>query len=406
MSNIVAADRSISSRNGALLSFAFIAGAFALGTSENVIAGILPELSASFDVSAGTAGILVTAYAGTVVVAGPILTLFVNHLSSRRVLIGSLCLYLVGALVAAVSPNYSTMLISRILGGLVHTTIMVVFMTTSMRLAPKDRQASAAARITLGLSVATVLGVPIGVAISQAFDWRWAFLLIAILTAFSLAVILRAFPREEPQTEPVARASSLDSLRRPQILLGVITTALAAMAALTLVVYIAPFLTTSVLFPSWSITWIMLAYGIGCILGNSLGGMIANRNLVYALVGTVTATFIALLFLGIFPSNGYLTVMLIVLLGLAYFSTFPALNTWIAQSSSDVSPNLALAVNSSAFNIGIALAGVLGGSYINSGSPISGLPIVAAIPGGLAVCAAFAVFMFFRKTTSIKTPLR
>lgn len=384
-----------------LLSLAFVIGAFALGTSENVIAGILPELSNSLDVTEGTGGMLVTAYAATVVIAGPILTLVVDRMNSRKVLIGSLGLYLAGSVLAAISPTYTIMLMSRVVTGLVHTTIMVVFMTTAMRIAPSDRQASAAARITLGLSVATVLGVPIGVVISQAFDWRLSFVFIALLTTFSLVVMVRAFPRERATSEVPARADSLRALGRPKVVLGVVTTALAAMAALTLVVYIAPFLTTSVGFPAWSITWVMFAYGVGSIIGNTIGGAVANKNLAYALFGTVSATLAALIGLAMFPAHGYVTVALIVFLGIAYFSTFPALNTWIAQSSSDVSPDLALAVNSSAFNVGIALAGVLGGIYVNDGNALSGLPIVAAIPAALAVCAALGVVAAYRKTRTL-----
>lgn len=385
----------------AILSLAFVIGAFALGTSENVIAGILPELSNSFEVTEGTGGMLVTAYAATVVIAGPILTLVVDRLNPRKVLIGSLGIYLAGSVLTAVSPSYAIIFLSRVVTGLVHTTIMVVFMTTAMRIAPADRQASAAARITLGLSVATVLGVPIGVAISQALDWRLSFIFIAVLTAFSLVVMLRAFPREQVASETPERAESLRALGRPKVVLGVVTTALAAMAALTLVVYIAPFLTTSVGLPAWWITWVMLAYGVGSIIGNTVGGVAANRNLAYALFGTVSATLVALIGLAVFPAHGYVTVALIVFLGIAYFSTFPALNTWIAQSSSDVSPNLALAVNSSAFNVGIALAGVLGGIYVNDGNALSGLPIVAAIPAALAVCAALGVVAAYRKRRTI-----
>ncbi|AXL12570.1 MFS transporter [Microbacterium foliorum] len=381
-----------------VLSLAFVIGAFALGTSENVIAGILPELSSSLEVTEGTGGMLVTAYAATVVVAGPILTLVVDRLNPRKVLIGSLGLYLAGSVLAAISSTYAIMFASRVITGLVHTTIMVVFMTTAMRIAPVDRQASAAARITLGLSVATVLGVPIGVAISQAFDWRLSFVFIALLTAFSLVVMLRAFPRSQMASEIPERAESLRALGRPKVVLGVVTTALAAMAALTLVVYIAPFLTTSVGFPTWSITWVMFAYGVGSIIGNTVGGAVANKNVAYALFGTVSATLVALIGLALFPAHGYVTVASIIFLGFAYFSTFPALNTWIAQSSRDVSPNLALAVNSSAFNVGIALAGVLGGIYTNGGNALSGLPIVAAIPAALAVCAALGVVAAYRKT--------
>lgn len=375
------------------LAIAFFVGAFALGTSENVVSGILPQLARGLSVSEGTAGQLVSVYAATVVVAGPVLTLVLQGIAARRVVFGALGLYLFGSLLAAASSNFTIMVLSRLITGLVHTTLMVVFLTTALQLAPEGKQASAAARITMGLSVATVLGVPVGVLVAQHLNWHFAFVFIAVLAAVSLALTIAFFPRNlHSEAAKTDRRTSLKAIGRPKVFLGILATALTAMAALTLVVYVVPFLTKGVGVSSTSVAAIMFVYGVGSVLGNSLGGRIANRGLGLALAVTITATMISLILLVALPDRGILTVGLVVLLGTAYFSTFPPLNTWIAKAAEDVSPTLALAFNSSAFNIGIALAGWIGGLALNFGVSEKRLPAVALAPAVLATAIAYLLY--------------
>ncbi|MEU3541419.1 MFS transporter [Streptomyces paromomycinus] len=375
-----------------LLFVAFVIGAFALGTSENVVAGILPDIAHGLGVTEGSAGLLVTAYAGTVTVAGPVVTLFLDGVGAKKLVTLSIALYLAGSVLAVVSTSFTVVVVARVLTGLVHTTIMVVFMTTAMRLAEPGKEASAAATITLGLSVATVLGVPIGVFVGQHLAWQAAFALVAVLAAVSLAVVLVAFPADPDAPSPDPAGGKLASLRglgRPQVVLGAVTTALTGMAALTVVTYVAPFLTQGAGVDGSLLVWIMLAYGIGCILGNTLGGRLANGKVVQAMAATVTGTLLVLALLALVSGNTLGSVVLTVLVGLAYFATFPALNTWVATNSQGLSPNLALALNSSAFNIGIAAAGWLGSAYLNSGRAVEHLPLLALPPAALASALAW-----------------
>jgi DHA1 family inner membrane transport protein len=390
--------------NRRVLLASFIIGAFALGTSENVVAGILPDIARGIHVSEGSAGLLVTAYAGTVMVAGPFMTMFLDGIRAKRLLIGSIAVYLAGSVLAAVSTTFVEALVARVLTGLVHTTVLVIFMTTAMRLSRPEKQASAAATITLGLSVATVLGVPIGVFLGQHVGWQAAFALVAVLSAISLTAVVVTFPAEAEPPVRVAggRLRMLRGLGRPQVVFGVITTAFTGMAALTVVTYVAPFLTDGAGLDPSLIVWVMLAYGVGCILGNTIGGRLANQRLIRAMAITVTATLVVLAALSLKPGNAVASVVLMVLVGLAYFSTFPALNTWVAKNSEDVSPNLALAVNSSAFNVGIALAGWAGSAYLNSGNPVERLPLLALPPAVVASLVAWLLFAAYGRTRATK----
>ncbi|MFG2664510.1 MFS transporter [Streptomyces sp. NPDC048387] len=386
-----------------LLFLGFVIGAFALGTSENVVAGILPDIARGLHVSEGSAGLLVTAYAGTVTVAGPIVTLFLDRVGPKKLVTGAIALYLAGSLLAAAGGSFAMVVAGRVVTGLVHTTIMVVFMTAAMRVAEPGKEASAAANITLGLSVATVLGVPIGVFLGQHLAWQASFWLVAALAAVSLLVVLAAFPADERPGAGSADGSAdgsagdgapragLRGLWRPEMVIGICVTALTGMAALTVVTYVAPFLTQGSGVESGLIVWIMLAYGAGCVIGNTLGGRLANGRVLQAMVGTVTATLAVLAVLLLVSGSAVPTVIVTVLLGLAYFATFPALNTWVASNSQGISPNLALALNSSAFNIGIALAGWTGSAWLDSDRPIENLPLIALPPAVLAAALAWVL---------------
>ncbi|MEU3375065.1 MFS transporter [Streptomyces sp. NPDC006660] len=385
-----------------LLLLSFALGAFALGTSENVVAGILSDVARGIGVSEGSAGLLVTAYAGTVTVAGPVLTLFLDRIAPKKLLVGAMTLYLAGSLLAAVSTTFAVAVLARVLTGLVHTTILVIFMTTAMRLAAPEKQASAAANITLGLSVATVLGVPIGVSLGQHVAWQAAFVLVAVLCAISLVLIVATFPPDTGD-RPAAGGSRLSNVRglgRPQVAFGIATTALTGMAALTVVTFVAPFLTQGSDIGSSMIVWIMLAYGVGCVLGNTVGARLANRQLVQAMAITVSATLATLVLMSLLPGNAVATVVLVVLLGFTYFATFPALNTWVAKNSEDLSPNLALALNSSAFNIGIAFAGWVGSLYLNSAHSITHLPVLALPAAALGSVIAWLLFRAYGSSRS------
>ena len=162
-----------------LLSFGFVLGAFALGTSENVIAGILPRLAEAFSVPVSDIGLLVTAYAGTAVIAGPMLAMLTARMPLRRLTITALVLYGAGTLLAMLAPSYGMLMAARIVTGAIHTTVLVAFMLTALRLAREGEQGRTVGRITLGLGVATVIGVPIGNALSELLGWQWAFALIA-----------------------------------------------------------------------------------------------------------------------------------------------------------------------------------------------------------------------------------
>lgn len=374
-----------------LLSFGFVLGAFALGTSENVIAGILPRLAEAFSVPVSDIGLLVTAYAGTAVVAGPVLTLLTARMPLRRLAIIALVLYAVGTVLAAFAPSYGVLMTARIITGAIHTIVLVAFMLTALRLAREGEHGRTVGRITLGLGVATVIGVPIGNALAELLGWQWAFALIAVFIGIALVIVLAVFPEDRtPRGEAGWR--SLRVLTRGTVLGGVAMTAMAGLGAMTLLAFAVPFLTGTGIGES-TVAPLLLIYGAACLAGNILGGRLADHGLTRALTITLTGTGLALLFAALIGGTTIGAVAGLALVGISYFSTFPPLNTWIATSADGIAPDLALAVNSSAFNIGIAAAGGLGGAALTVGLDPAHLPFL----GIAALVIAITISILLRR---------
>lgn len=372
-----------------LLSFAFVLGAFALGTSENVIAGILPRLAEAFDVPVSDVGLLVTAYAGTAVIAGPVLALLTARMPLRRLALTGMLLYAAGTVLAVVAPSYGVLMVARIITGALHTPVLVVFMLTAFRLARDGEQGRTVGRITLGLGVATVIGVPVGNALSETLGWEWAFALIAALIGVTLVIGFAVFPDDRtPRGEAGWR--SFRVLARGSVLGGVAMTAMAGLGAMTLLAFAVPFLTNTGV-AERAVAPLLLIYGAACLAGNILGGRLTDHNLRRALTITLSGTGIALLAAGLLGGSTIGAVAGLALVGITYFSTFPSLNTWIATNAEGVAPDLALAVNSSAFNLGIAAAGWLGGTALTAGIVPTHLPYLGIAALAVAVIISIAL---------------
>lgn len=355
-----------------LLTFAFVLGAFALGTSENIIAGILPRLSAALDVPVSDVGLLVTAYAGTAVIAGPVLALVTTRVPLRTLTIVAMTLYVGGTVLAMAAPTYAVLLAARIVTGAVHTSVLVAFMLTALRLAREGERGRTVGRITLGLGVATVIGVPIGNALSETLGWRWAFGPVAVLVGVTLLIVVAAFP-DDPTPRGETGWRSLRVLTRGPVIGGVAMTAMAGLGAMTLLAFAVPFLTDAGI-SDRAVAPLLLIYGGACLAGNILGGRLTDHSLGRALMLTLGSTGLALLIAGLIGGSTVGAVAGLALVGITYFSTFPPLNTWIAASADGIAPDLALAVNSSAFNIGIAVAGWVGGAALAAGRCTAHLP--------------------------------
>lgn len=379
-----------------LLSFSFVLGAFALGTSENVIAGIMPRLIEAFEIPVSDVGMLVTAYAGTAIIAGPVLALLTARVPLRGLALAGMSVYAAGTALAVIAPSYEVLMAARIITGGLHTQVLVAFMLTALRLARDGKRGRTVGRITLGLGVATVIGVPVGNALSEALGWQWAFALVAALISTTLVISFAVFPDDRtPRGETGWR--SLRVLARGPVLGGVAMTAMAGLGAMTLLAFAVPFLTNTGV-DERAVAPLLLIYGAACLAGNILGGRLADQNLRRALTLTLTGSAIALLAAGLLGGSTIGAVTGLTLVGITYFSTFPPLNTWIATNADGVAPDLALAVNSSAFNIGIAAAGWLGGTVLTAKLNPTHLPYLGI--GALVIAVIISTLLMATRSRS------
>ncbi|CAL9373411.1 MFS transporter [Streptomyces sp. enrichment culture] len=370
--------------------FAMMACTFCIGTAESVIAGILPSIAREVGVSLPAVGLLISAYALAVVLAGPLVTAATAGLR-RAVLMPALMLvFVVGNVQAALAPGFGWLMSGRVVSAVVHSTLIAVFVATARDMAPPEHRAAWGAKVTLGIGLSSVAGVPVGTLVGEAFGWRATFWSLAGLSLAATVLLTRCtVPEAVPLTVPRRpEAPGADRRRAPAlpgpVLLVALVITLGTGGVFALYTYASPYLTQAVGLDPRAVTVLLLLYGAGGVVGNSLGGRAADRfphAAVPVTLGTATA---GLLLLALPPGNGWVVAALFCLLGAAYFAGIPALNTRIVAAAGPSSPTMALTVNNSAFCVGIALGSWLGGLLLSHGH---GLPSVAAAGAALTATA-------------------
>ncbi|WP_447002173.1 MFS transporter [Saccharothrix isguenensis] len=376
--------------------FALMLCVLSVGTAESAVAGILPEISTDLGVSLPSVGLLFSGYAATVVVLGPVLTIVTRKVPAKRLVLWLMAAFVAGNLLAALAPGYGVLMAGRIVSALAHCTLFAVSIVIASSVVGPGRQASAVAKVALGLNLATVLGVPVGTLIGQQWGWRatfWAVLLVSVVAAALVAVSVP----EPPQAPAGSVAGEVRVLRRPRVLLAVAMTVLASAGAFTAYTFIAPLLLTVSGFDSEWVTPLLLVFGIGSILGNAIAGRFPEHALMPALVATLGAMTLVLLGIAAVADGQLPVTIALVLFGVTYFALIPLLQGRILASVKDGAPTLALALNISAFNIGIATGAWFGGRVIDAGLGLRAVVVAGACLSAVAVAVAIREFRFDRR---------
>lgn len=343
---------------------ALILAVFSLGTGESVIAGLLPILAEDLDVSLPMAGLLVSGYALVVVVAGPVVTLATASIPPQRLLVALGALFTAGNVATALAPTYLTLVAARMVCALAHCTLFAVALTIAGRLAPPHKTGSAVAKVIIGINLATVLGVPLGVAVADQLGWRSTFWGVAAASALSVIIAQRTIRAD---VAPAGGAVGLRTLldRRIQIVLAV--TALGMAGAFTAFIYLTALLVQITGFAVSSLGPVLLSFGLGSCVGSWLGGRLADRARQPATTLVLAALAAVLAALAAGANLQPLTVGLLFLFGVAFFALNPLLGARIIALSAGSGPTLALAVNVCAVQIAIAFSGWIGGQILNTG---------------------------------------
>jgi MFS transporter, DHA1 family, inner membrane transport protein len=358
--------------------YALTVGAFGIGVTEFVIMGLLIDVSGDLGVSIAAAGLLISGYALGVVFGAPILTALSSRWPRKTVLIALMVIFTIGNIGCALAPNYETLMAARLLAALSHGTFFGVGSVVATGLVAPERRASAIAIMFTGLTVANIAGVPFGTWLGQEYGWRTTFWAVAVVGIAALAVLAIFLPRDDSEPEPQNWRSDLATMGRPQVLAGLAITVLGYAGVFTVFTYIAPLLTQVTGFPDAAVSPILLVFGGGLIIGNLVGGRLADRNLDRSILLTLVALSLSLLVMAfVLPEKGWMVAM-VGLVGAAGFATVAPLQMRVLEKAEGAGQALASSFNIAAFNLGNAIGAWGGGLAIDHGPGLSALPLVAA----------------------------
>ncbi|MEU3300897.1 MFS transporter [Streptomyces sp. NPDC006678] len=368
----------------ALLALAI--GAFGIGTTEFVIMGLLPEVAGDFQVTIPTAGYLVTGYALGVVIGAPLMTVLGTKVSRKRMLMVLMGLFIAGNVLSAVAPVFGVMLMGRVVASLAHGAFFGIGSVVAADLVAPAKKAGAIAMMFTGLTVANVVGVPMGTLIGQSIGWRTTFLVVAGLGVLGLAGVAKLVP-EQPRPEGVRLRHELAAFRNVQVLLAMAMTVLGFGGVFAAITYITPMMTEVAGFADSSVTWLLVLFGLGMVGGNLAGGKFADRSLMPLLYVSLGALALVLALFTFTAHNKVAAAVSIVLVGALGFATVPPLQKRVLDQASGA-PTLASAVNIGAFNLGNALAAWLGGIVIAAGFGLTAPNWVGAVLAASALVLA------------------
>jgi DHA1 family inner membrane transport protein len=359
--------------------------AFAIGTTEFVIMGLLPDVARSLDVSIPSAGWLISGYALGVAIGAPIMAVATASLPRKRALLVLMGIFIVGNLMCAVAADYGFLMFARVVTALCHGAFFGIGSVVAASLVAPNRQASAVALMFTGLTLANVLGVPLGTALGQFMGWRAPFWAVAVLGVLALVGLARVLPAQREQQKPDLRRE-FSQLRSGGIWIALGTTVMFSAAMFALFTYVAPLLEQVTQVTPRGITWTLFLIGLGLTVGNYTGGRLADWRLGATLVGVFAA--LALVSAAFSWSSAALVPAEINLFiwAMVAFAAVPALQINVMKFGK-AAPNLVSTLNIGAFNVGNALGAWVGGLVIDRGFGLQAVPLAA---GALAVGALLA----------------
>jgi DHA1 family inner membrane transport protein len=367
--------------------YALTAGAFGIGVTEFVIMGLLLDMSTDLGVTIQAAGLLISGYALGVVVGAPVLTVLTRNWPRKTVLLALMGIFTIGNAACALAPTYGLLMAARVLTAFAHGSFFGVGAVVATGLVAADRRASAIAVMFTGLTVANVLGVPIGTWLGQACGWRATFWAVAAVGLLALAIIQAFVPRDAVAPEPMDWRADVRAMGRRPVLLGLATTVLGYGGVFAVFTYIAPLLTQITGLAKSAVPPVLLVFGGGLVLGNLVGGKLADRRLEATVLGSLGALAAVLAGLGFALHSQVLAVVFVGLLGVAAFATVAPLQMWVLSKADGAGATLASSFNIAAFNLGNALGAWVGGVVIARGPGLPALSWVATtLPlAGLAI---------------------
>ncbi|MFJ1646035.1 MFS transporter [Streptomyces sp. NPDC088258] len=357
-------------------------GAFLMGTTEFIIAGILPELAADLGVGVARAGLLITAFALGMIVGAPVMGLATLRLPRRSTLVLTLAVFAAGHVIAALSSSFTVVFAARVLSALATGAFWAVASVVATAAAGPAAGSRALGVMVSGSALATVIGVPVGTWAGQAVGWRGTFWALAALAGVAALLIGRFVPAGERRATASVR-SEFTALRHGGLWLSMSATALITGGAMAAFSYVTPLLTERTGLSAGTVPLVLIGYGVGALVGTNLGGRLGDRRPLTTVTGAAVGAALILLLIPL-SHNAVPTVVLVVLLGMAGMSVPPVV-TSLAVRFAGNAPTLAAALAVSSFNVGIAAGSWIAGRALDSSLGLTGPALIGTVMAGLAL---------------------
>lgn len=358
-------------------------GAFGIGVTEFAPMGMLPGIASDLGVSIPAAGLLVSAYALGVLLGAPLMTLTTGKIPRRCLLIGLMAIFTLGNLMSALASDYYSLLIARVVTSLSHGAFFGVGSIVAASVVAPDKRAGAVAAMFMGLTLATIGGVPLATWFGEVFGWRTAFAGITGLGVLAMLALWFALPNVPlPKSDGVL--AEIRVLGRGPVLAALALTVIGSSAMFTVFTYIAPILSSETQASTAFITAMLVLYGIGLTLGNVWGGKAADRSVDRTLIVSLSALILVLLAFTVLMRWPLPAAVAILIWGIASFAIVPPLQMRVMEAAKEA-PNLASAVNIGAFNLGNAIGAALGGAVIKAGLGYPAISLAGAAMAGLGL---------------------
>ena len=369
--------------------FALAVAAFGIGTTEFVILGLLPEVAQDLAVTIPAAGMLVSAYALGVAVGGHILAVATARMPRKTTLAWLMALFILGNVGCALAPNYQWLMVARVATAFCHAAFFGIGAVVAGSVVEPHKRAQAMSLMFAGLTLANVLGVPLGTLMGQHLGWRSTFWAVAVIGVLAILAVLRWVPNLR-HTLSGSALGEFRVLRNKQVWLALALSVVASTSMFTVFTYIAPILRDVTGVSPQNVSGVLLLCGVGLTIGNLLGGRLADWRLMPSLIGIFSVLAVVLAAFHFTSAWLWPSVATVVLWGLVSFSAGTPLQARVISQAGDA-PSLASTLNIGAFNLGNAIGAWLGGAVITAGGSLQSIPLVAAC---VTLCAlALAVYV-------------
>jgi DHA1 family inner membrane transport protein len=362
---------------------------FLMGTTEFVIAGLLPEMAGDLGVSVPHAGLLITAFAIGMIVGGPAMAMATLRLPRRWTLILALAVFALGHVVAALSSTFPVLLMARVVTALATAAFWAIGFVIATATAGPGNSTRAVGVMIGGLTLANVVGVPIGSFLGQFTGWRGPFWALAVLSALAAAFVGRFIPTVEQRADVSVRAE-LRALRQGRLWLALTAAVLLMGGVLATYTYIAPLLTDRAGIAEGAVPLVLIAFGVGALGGTAIGGRMGDRRPMATTITAAAATALTLFLLIPLSNSPVAAVVLVFLMALTGFTVPPVVTSLAVRFAGDA-PTLTSALTTSAYNTGIAAGSAIAGRAMGSSLGLTGPALVGTISAALSLLPLIAL---------------